>query len=85
MIAFTIPVAPVTKKNHQQIISIKGKPMVIPSKQYRQYEADCGYFLKPYKIGESMKFLWMITAASLLQWMVPEFYMTKKIRERKWK
>lgn len=52
MIAFTIPVAPVTKKNHQQIISIKGKPMVIPSKQYRQYEADCGYFLKPYKIGE---------------------------------
>lgn len=43
---FTIPVAPITKKNHQQIIRVKGKPMVIPSKQYRQYEKDCAPFLR---------------------------------------
>lgn len=46
-----IPVVPVTKKNHQQIISVKGRPVVIPSKQYRQYEADCAPFLKACHIG----------------------------------
>lgn len=45
----TIPITPVSKKNHQQIImNPKTKrPMVIPSKQYRQYEKDCGAFLNP--------------------------------------
>lgn len=46
MIEFTIPVAPVTKKNHQQIVKANGRLLVVPSKQYRQYEADCGMFLK---------------------------------------
>lgn len=41
-----IPIAPITKKNHQQIIKAGGRMMVIPSKQYRQYEADCMPFLK---------------------------------------
>lgn len=41
-----IPVAPITKKNHQQIIRVNGSPRVIPSKQYRQYEKDCFPFLK---------------------------------------
>ena len=45
-----IPVAPVTKKNHQQIVMVKGKPLVIPSKQYRQYEYDCAPFLKAQNI-----------------------------------
>lgn len=45
MIQFTIPLPPITKKNHQQIIQCKGRPMVIPSKQYRQYEKDCGVFM----------------------------------------
>lgn len=45
MIKFTIPIAPITKKNHQQIIKVKGRPMVIPSKQYRQYEKDCAVFM----------------------------------------
>ena len=40
-----IPIAPRTKKNSQQIITVKGRPMIIPSKQYKQYEKDCGYFL----------------------------------------
>lgn len=46
MIEFTISVAPVTKKNHQQIVKANGRLLVVPSKQYRQYEADCGMFLK---------------------------------------
>lgn len=47
MIKFTINVAPVTKKNHGQIILNKktGRPMVIPSPQYIQYEKDCGWFM----------------------------------------
>ena len=47
MIKFTIQVAPVTKKNHGQIIFNKttGRPMVIPSKQYLQYEKDCRWFM----------------------------------------
>lgn len=40
-----IPVAPRTKKNSQQIVMVKGRPMIIPSKAYRQYEKDCGVFL----------------------------------------
>ena len=41
-----IPVAPITKKNHQQIIRVGNRPAVIPSKQYQQYEKDCAPFLK---------------------------------------
>ena len=45
-----IPLAPITKKNHQQIITKKmpggkSRPMVIPSKQYREYEKACGEYL----------------------------------------
>ena len=44
MLNFTIPLKPVTKKNSSQIITNKatGRPMVIPSKAYRQYEQDAG-------------------------------------------
>ncbi len=41
MIKFSIPVAPKTKKNGMQIIQIKGRNILIPSKQYRQFEKDC--------------------------------------------
>lgn len=41
----TIDLAPITKKNHQQIVYCKGRPIVIPSKQYKEYEKKCGYFL----------------------------------------
>lgn len=44
-IKFTIPIAPITKKNHQQIIFHSGRPMVISSKQYLQYEKDAMWFL----------------------------------------
>jgi Holliday junction resolvase RusA-like endonuclease len=42
---FTIPLTPVTKKNHGQIIMCHGKPIMLPSKQYAQYENDCKIFL----------------------------------------
>lgn len=35
---FVIHVPPVTKKNHGQIIMRNGKPILLPSKQYREYE-----------------------------------------------
>lgn len=47
MLKFTIKVAPVSKKNHSQIIWNKrlNRPMVIPSPQYIQYEKDAGWFM----------------------------------------
>lgn len=45
MIKFTILISPITKKNHSQIILCKGRPMLIPSKQYIQYEKDCKVFM----------------------------------------
>lgn len=41
----TLGIAPVTKKNHQQIIQCNGRPLVIPSKEYKQYEKDCAAFI----------------------------------------
>ena len=42
---FTIPLPPRTKKNSQQIIMLGGRPMIIPSKLYKQYEKDCAAFM----------------------------------------
>ena len=47
LIAFTIPLAPVSKKNHSQIIWSNGKPRLIPSKAYLQYSRDCRKILRP--------------------------------------
>lgn len=44
-----IPMLPRSKKNSQQIITVAGRPRIIQSKLYLQYEKDCGYFLKPLK------------------------------------
>ena len=36
---FTIPVAPRTKKNHGNIVTLKtGRTMMLPSKQYKEFE-----------------------------------------------
>lgn len=43
----TLELPPVTKKNHSQIVWVKGKPLIIPSKQYKAYEKACGAFLAP--------------------------------------
>lgn len=47
MIHFTIPLPPISKKNHQQIVTNKktGKPFVIPSKQYKEYEQNALWFI----------------------------------------
>lgn len=46
-IKFTIPLPPITKKNHQQIVRPRGlnRPIVVPSKQYTQYEKDASLFI----------------------------------------
>ena len=46
---YTIPLAPVTKKNHQQILTNRktGKPFVAQSTAYKRYEQAAGYFLVP--------------------------------------
>lgn len=45
-IKFTIPLAPVTKKNSQRIAYRGQYSKILPSKAYVQYEKDAGYFLK---------------------------------------
>ena len=47
MIRFTIPIDPVTKKNSQQIMinNKTGKRYVAPSKQYKLYESQSGWFV----------------------------------------
>lgn len=43
----TIPLPPITKKNSQQIITVRGRPMIIPSKQYKRYEKACDPYISP--------------------------------------
>lgn len=49
MIKYVIPLSPVTKKNHQQIFknAKTGQPFITQSKQYKEYEENCKWFLKP--------------------------------------
>ena len=48
MISFTIPLAPITKKNSQRILINTGtkKPFIAQSTKYKEYEKACGYFIK---------------------------------------
>lgn len=49
-----IPINPTTKKNHGQIVMIKGRPIMLPSKPYQEYEKKC----KPYmpKLSEPIDY-----------------------------
>ena len=51
-IKLTIKLPPVTKKNSMQIVGNGKRSMLIPSAQYRRYERDAGWFLKPLAIAE---------------------------------
>ena len=44
---FTVPLPPITKKNHQRILKNfkTGKPFVAPSEQYKQYESQALWFI----------------------------------------
>lgn len=52
MIEITVPLAPITKKNHQEIMhsSKTGKPFVMPSRQYRDYEAAAVWHCKAARV-----------------------------------
>lgn len=47
IIKFTVPIVPVTKKNHQRILKNRrtGKHFVAPSEQYEQYENTALWFI----------------------------------------
>ena len=47
MIHYTIPVDPKTKKNSQQIITVKGRPIIIPSSAYKKYEKESRGYITP--------------------------------------
>ena len=47
MIRITIPGTPITKKNSQQIVYAGGRPMIIPSKAYKDYRKACLYAIQP--------------------------------------
>lgn len=50
----TIPIEPVTKKNHSQVVMIKGRPIVLPSKPYQEYEKKCKEFMP--KLSEKINY-----------------------------
>lgn len=47
MIRFTIPLAPVTKKNSQRIVINRktGRPIIMPSAAYKDYEREAALFI----------------------------------------
>ncbi|KYH35852.1 endodeoxyribonuclease RusA [Clostridium tepidiprofundi DSM 19306] len=51
MIKIIIPIAPITKKNSQQILINKrtGRRFIAPSQQYKHYAKECSYYIKPLK------------------------------------
>ena len=44
-----IPINPVTKKNHGNIVMIKGRPIMLPSKPYQEYEKKCKEYMPTLK------------------------------------
>lgn len=44
---FTIPLEARTKKNNMKIVYSGGRPRLVQSDVYLQYEHDCGFFLRP--------------------------------------
>lgn len=48
MLKYTIPGPPRTKKNNPRIAKLpNGRPFILPSKEYKQYESDAGAYLFP--------------------------------------
>ena len=47
MIRFTVPLAPISKKNSQQILTNKatGRPFIMPSKKYKDYEKAASKYI----------------------------------------
>lgn len=45
----TIPGNPITKKNSQQLILIHGRPRILPSRKYKEYEARAMLYMPKVK------------------------------------
>lgn len=43
----TIKVPPVTKKNSQRIVKVRGRSIILPSKKYKDYERACAEYVSP--------------------------------------
>lgn len=43
----TIPLQPVTKKNSQRIVVVRGRPLIMPSAKYKAYEKACALYVHP--------------------------------------
>lgn len=67
VLSFTIPLAPISKKNSQQILinSKTKRPFIMPSKQYKQYEKECAKYLpkieKPIDFPVNIKCLYFMS------------------------
>ena len=48
-IKYTIPLAPISKKNSQQILTNRktGRPFIMPSQRYKEYARAAAWFLRP--------------------------------------
>ena len=51
-ISVIIYLPPITKKNSQQILYVKGRRIIAPSKNYKKYEYESGVFLDDLKYRE---------------------------------
>ena len=40
-----IPINPITKKNHGNIVMVRNHPLLLPSKPYQEYEKKCKEFM----------------------------------------
>ena len=45
ILTFTIPLTPVTKKNSQRIVMRGGRPIILPSEKYKEYEESALYLI----------------------------------------
>ena len=52
MLNITIPLTPVSKKNSQRIVIVRGRPMILPSKVYKDYEKAAVALLRQQYSGE---------------------------------
>ena len=52
MIEITVPLAPVTKKNHMRIVRNRktGKRRIMPSQQYMDYESEAVWYCKKARV-----------------------------------
>lgn len=44
-----LPLKTTPKKNNERVVYVKGRPLIIQSKNYLHFEKLCSYYLKDYK------------------------------------